>query len=98
MDHALYRTRRELQPQPGPGHLRIEHDFATLHAGATLPRRDRPLPVAGLEREGRPLRRRGRPVQCASAIGVIGGNNGGPDGSALYDLGIYVFAGARVTY
>ncbi|HLK26713.1 MAG TPA: TonB-dependent receptor [Caulobacteraceae bacterium] len=31
-------------------------------------------------------------------IGVIGGNNGGPDGSALYDLGIYVFAGARVRY
>jgi iron complex outermembrane receptor protein len=28
----------------------------------------------------------------------ITGNNGGPDGSALYDLGLYVFAGARVKY
>jgi outer membrane receptor protein involved in Fe transport len=28
----------------------------------------------------------------------ITGNNGGPDGSALYDLGLYVFAGARVRY
>ena len=30
--------------------------------------------------------------------GAITGNNGGPDGSALYDLGLYVFAGARVKY
>jgi outer membrane receptor protein involved in Fe transport len=29
---------------------------------------------------------------------VVTGNNGGADGSALYDLGIYVFAGARVRY
>ncbi|HXQ10591.1 MAG TPA: TonB-dependent receptor [Caulobacteraceae bacterium] len=29
---------------------------------------------------------------------AITGNNGGPDGSALYDLGLYVFAGARVRY
>jgi iron complex outermembrane receptor protein len=30
--------------------------------------------------------------------GAITGNNGGPDGSALYDLGVYVFVGARVRY
>jgi iron complex outermembrane recepter protein len=29
---------------------------------------------------------------------VVTGNNGGPDGSALYDLGLYFFAGARVRY
>ncbi len=29
---------------------------------------------------------------------VVTGNNGGPDGSALYDLGLYVFGGARVRY
>ncbi len=29
---------------------------------------------------------------------AVTGNNGGPDGSALYDLGIYVFAGARIRY
>jgi hypothetical protein len=28
--------------------------------------------------------------------GAITGNNGGPDGSALHDLGLYVFTGARV--
>jgi outer membrane receptor protein involved in Fe transport len=29
---------------------------------------------------------------------VVTGNNGGPDGSALYDLGLYVFGGAHVRY
>ena len=29
---------------------------------------------------------------------VITGNNGGPDGSALYDLGVYVFTGAKFRY
>jgi iron complex outermembrane receptor protein len=29
---------------------------------------------------------------------AITGNNGGPDGSALYDLGVYVFGGVRFRY
>ena len=32
------------------------------------------------------------------AIGVVGGNASGPDGSALYDFGRYVFAGVRMKY
>jgi iron complex outermembrane receptor protein len=30
--------------------------------------------------------------------GVIAGNPGGPDGSSIYDLGLFVFAGARMMY
>jgi hypothetical protein len=30
--------------------------------------------------------------------GVIAGNSGGPDGSSIHDLGLFVFAGARVKY